>query len=820
MNSPDSLSQRAKIAASALLVVGLGLTAWGLGQIGWPVQGLNNLLWITLFAAMALAVLWFGLSPATATTLLGAGILVVTAQFWPMLVVCWFAVVSMLVGAWLLERLGLFDAAAQPLIAFLTGTGTLGTLTGLLAHWPINYPGLYATLLALPLALGRRQLVRLARQARDAWRGGAVQQSLGQRWLEVAIGVVALVHFVVAFLPELGYDALAMHLFVAEALRTRHVWGYDVDTYVWAVLPLLVDWTYAAVNMLGGETSARLLNVGFVFVIAWQVRQLVCWAGGTLMGERWAVLLFLVTPLTFTESNALFIEGGWTAFLIAGILAMLRALDGSSNPRSALPLAGLLCGFALASKAVTLPYLSALLVVMLARPSAWLQPPNTRYLAKAIAFGTVVGAVPYLTAWIIAKNPVFPFFNAIFKSPFYFPENFRPPPFERHLKWDSIYRVTFDSIHYLEGSKGSAGFQWLLLLVPCAVALLMHRQVRWRAAALLAIGALGIAAVFQQTAYLRYVFPSLAILLAAIGVGIGLLSVEDRGRVLWPVVAAGVVLLNILHFHTGTSIPDFPLSAAVSQNARDALVAIRHPLRSLVPTINALNGGEAPVVWVAESQATGLIADPLYPQWYNFRFMNEFSAVKTEAEMVQLMARRGSHYAVVDPTYQFARNYPGPIAMLLRVTDEITSVEGVSLRRLRPSLAFAREIAASPDFSDGAQWSQVTGASYNAAAKVVIVTPNAGVFQRVPVTPGHRYLNTITARCDGPGTSGRLQINWHDADARFVSVSSRAYTCIAAWTTHTMEVVAPREAVFAILYTSGNAGGSVMISLNSLKTTP
>ena len=36
-------------------------------------------------------------------------------------------------------------------------------------------------------------------------------------------------------------------------------------TYVWAVMPMLGDWLFSVGYMLGGETAARLINVGFIY---------------------------------------------------------------------------------------------------------------------------------------------------------------------------------------------------------------------------------------------------------------------------------------------------------------------------------------------------------------------------------------------------------------------------------------------------------------------------------------------------------------------------------------------------------------------------
>ncbi len=804
---------RASHLAILFLFAGLIVTGWGLKGIGLPAQGFalsNGLMWLVLFALVAFTALagrWHAVGVAAG---LGVGFALISGQLWPFLVALWFVAAAMVVGCWILRVLGMREPQTQPVICFLCGAGVLGTSAGLLAHLPVNHPGTYAFALALPLVLGWGPLAHWVSALRKSIAASAAQPRAWQKsWVSAAAAAAALVHFMVAFLPDLGPDALAVHLFLAADLRANHRWGFDAGTYVWAVMPLLVDWTYAITYMLGGETAARLVNVAYLFSLAWLLRELVLWAGGSALGASWALLLFFTTPLTFTESSTLFIEAGWSAWLVAGILYLLRALESPAEDRSALPLTGLLFGFALAAKAVTLSILPVLLLVLLARPSAWTKAEQRLLAFKAVLLGVAAGSVPYLTALLITGNPVFPFFNALFKSPFYPSENFEAPPFERYLSWDTVYRVTFESVRYLESYAGVAGFQWLLLLVPCVVALVALPQRRNAAAVLVVIAVLAVASVFQQTAYLRYVFPALVILLAAMGVGLGVL-LQAPGSLVWPFAGGAAVLLNIAYFHVGSKYADFPFPAAFSVTARIELLAERQPFRSIVPVLNELNVDRTPVFWIAKPLGAGVTADQLYREWYNHRFFYEFMAVRSEQAMVSLMTGRGSEYAVVD-----MRSSDLPSTLLLNVTDEVARRAHVSLRRLKPSLHFTRELLASPDFSDPSAWTLVPGAQYDPAARSFLVSPQASAYQVVPVMARRKYLNTISARCAKDEVEGRLQVNWAGADGRFLGVSSLAYRCAPEWTRHSFEVIAPHRAVAATVYTTGHYGGLVSVSFNS-----
>lgn len=459
------MTQIRPISIITALVLGVGITLWGLFQIPWPAarDSLPGYVVLVLGAVFVEAsARWIKVGRLIAGVFVAGAIAILNGAVWALLVTLWFALASFVVGLAILSALHIDNKKLTCITPFLIGACAYGTAVGLLAHFPINYPGLYGAALAIPVILGWRSISQVARSL-----GKGLEQASGLRWLDLVIASVALVHFSVALMPEVGHDALAMHLFIPGHLAHRQEWGFDVTTYVWAVMPMMGDWIFSIGYMLAGETAARMINVGFIFVLGWLIRDMVVWAGGNAAGARWAVLLFLTTPLTFTESSSLFIESVWASFVIAGSLSLFKFLQSDKDQNIHLPVAGFLLGGALAAKAVTFTILPILLIFMVLRGRIWMRWS----LVGSVAFGLVVffavGAIPYATAWHLTGNPVFPFFNQIFKSPFWLAAAFEAPAiFEKGVSWDVLYQVTFHTEKFLESKPGAPGFQWLLEVAP------------------------------------------------------------------------------------------------------------------------------------------------------------------------------------------------------------------------------------------------------------------------------------------------------------------------------------------------------------------
>ncbi len=717
---------------------------------------------------------------------------IVCAQVWPVMVVALLALSATVLGKWMLKRHNTADWSVH----LLVGAGTLGTFTGWAAYLPINYPWLYGALLSLPLLLGRKHVISLGHELLEHTRAVRSAQTPIQTGLDVLICGFACLYVLVAFMPEVGHDALAMHLFIPSHMAQRHQWSFDASTYVWAVMPMLADWIYSIVYLLAGETASRLTNSAFTLLLAWQIHNMTLWAGGSATSARWASLIFLSTPLAFAESSSLHIESAWTAFMMAGTLAILKVSSFTPEPRerlSQLLLAGLLLGFALATKAVTLSVLPVLLVVLLFQYKAWAIQGVVKTLLLGGAGLMLAGAPPYVSAGYLTGNPVFPFFNAIFHSPLWPDINFEPPAtFGTGMSWDTLYRMVFKSPEFIEGRVGAAGFQWLLLPTAAVAVLLSgNRKALW--ILLVAAGAMFV--TFHSTAYLRYVFPSFALFSVILALPFSDSRIFPRSLAM--VAGALLILTNTRFIQAATYYGDIKPSALLSQAGREGYLLERLPLRKMVDTVNALNTGHQPVAIFASPLMAGLRGDALYASWYNLKWKGEVDAATSSSELARRLRQRQVNWLVID-----LKSLPqARLDLLLNVSTSYARLGDLDLRKLNVT---HYEHLLNPQLSSLDGWSLTTPSSYDPSRKTLTVNVKAPATQRVEVTPGLTYINSVSARCATTPTKGRIQANWMDAQGAFITASIETFDCTTQWETHEMNVIAPANATSAIIYASGH----------------
>ena len=793
-------------------------TLWGFSQMSWSAVSLldgDTLLRSLLIIAFGGLVL-LALSSALKVNRLLAGaiaafaISIFTNTLWPLIVTLWICLASYILGRTILTLIGIDKAKVTNITAGMVGAGIYGTAVGLAAHFPINYPGLYGFALAAPIVWGWRDVCAEVR---------SLVQFCGEesisKWHDSAIALVAMVYFLVALMPEVGHDALAMHLFIPAHMATRHEWGFDVNTYSWAVMPMMGDWLFSIGYLLAGETAARLINVGFIFILSWFVHDLVLWAGGNALGARWAVLLFLTTPLTFTEGSSLFIESVWAAFIVVGSLSVFRLLQQSqqTDDKSAqLKVAGLLLGAAAAAKAVTFTILPVLLLVLMLRYRIWVQRKLIGSISLGLILFIVVGGIPYAYAWHVTGNPVFPFFNQIFKSPFWPAVAFEAPAiFGKGLSWDVIYQATFYTGSFLESKPGASGFQWMFLFIPSILVLLIYRL--YKGILLFAVAGLCIALTFQSITYLRYIFPSFV--WAAGGIGVALSSVQTDAaftRRVLSVVGWAVVSLNLVFFKSGTYYGDLSLQPLTSQTGRETYLNNRLPIRNAIELVNQINVERAPVAVFSSPLAAGLKSDGLYPNWYNHQFQAKVTAATTSDHIAQLLMDQGVNYVILDSNWGAADKRK----IIEDATEKISEQGSITVRKLKSVYQFQTELLKNPDFSSYDGWVLPSNMHEQRSGRIT-VSVSSPAWQLVSVVAGRRYQNSVTAFCKEKTTQGRVQVNWLNSESKFISTDMRVFDCTLTATTHAMEVTAPRNASKAAIYATGHTNIPIIISEVSFK---
>jgi hypothetical protein len=577
----------------------------------WRNGGLERWGWFSLaFWIPALVLMW--LRPAW---LIPAALIFAFAysEWW-----CWqffdprapVAVVYFLGSCFFLGRIA--AKRADAMTAVLVGLAAWIFVLSIAVHFPVNRAWVYGVAFAVPYGAGFFRGVRFTTGA---------QVPKGPIPGFAILIYILLMHWVVALKPEVSADGLAMHLAIPDIIARQHLFPFDFRHYAWSLMPMGGDFAFTGVYLLGGEMAARLLNVAMLVLIAVMVYR---------GARRWlppdraalATALFASTPLVQLVTGSLFVENIWAVFITGAVLVLW---DGEVT------LAAILLGAAFSTKVGTSAFL------LPAGIAAWLvlrpRPNRMRTVLAATGLFVLFATPPYLNAWIKSGNPIFPFANTVFRSPYF--QTTAPLVDGRYHQpgsWDELYRMAFRSSEFIEGQNGALGFQYFLLLVPLLLLLWNRKAPRGP----VLIGVAGAIVTFASLPNLRYLFPAMPL----VSIGIAWMMAEI------PWLAVGAVALIGLNlwflpaagwYHT-----DF---AAFSGDRLEEYMKVAAPQRKLIDVANEIAPGE-PVAVFQSASIAGLRGEAYVDTWHTWDFYRGLLDAPDTAHIAEMFRRLKIRYLI------------------------------------------------------------------------------------------------------------------------------------------------------------------------------
>jgi hypothetical protein len=616
-----------------------------------PLGRHRSLLFAAIYWIAAAAMLWLAPRSLGAAAAIFAAIYTV---WWSglaaPLAVLYFFGACLLTGRILLRR-------ADPFTAIALGIAVWLSAIWLALHYPVNTRTIYLAAFAIPYLIELRRVP-------DHFR--SLRFDTGSRPEAAALALLLfflLAHGLVALQPEVSDDALSMHLALPMKVAHDARWGFDFKRETWTLMPAAGDCLYTATYVLAGdEAAARLSNFALLCLIAAMIVH---------ASRRWlslsqsllAAALFASTPLVQLVTGSMFVENLWAFLILAATLALVRFHESTDD-------ADLVTAGALFGAAVSVKLMAAVFLAPAALIAAALVVRRRRFhaLFSATWWMLVLGLPPYLYALVQSGNPVFPFANTIFKSPYFdIQQPFTDPRFAGLLTWHLPFDLTFHSEKFFEGQAGAAGFQYFLLLVPAL--LLLRRRAQW---IVVAIGAGGAAILLVVLPNLRYLYPAMPLL------SIALASVLAE----WPRAAVAYAALAAANFWflgaSGWYHKDF---AAFRKSDAALWLDQAVPERALIQRLNRDAPGEA-VAFFSTDDVAGLYGPAYTDSWHNNPYWLRIVHAPTTADLAAALREFNIQYIVAPATLRV--QFPLVETFLREWTEPDGPPNGrMALRKLR-----------------------------------------------------------------------------------------------------------------------------------------
>jgi hypothetical protein len=219
------------------------------------------------------------------------------------------------------------------------------------------------------------------------------------------IAIPIAMAWVQALMPPIAMDALAYHLFHPEQYIAygKIIFMPFAREALW---PFQSEMYYLLGLTLKSATLAHLFHWQFYGLTAWAIYAFVCRFYSKAAAYP-AALCFLFTPAVFAQSGSAYVDLSLAFYLFAALYAYFLSEELADSRY--LALSGLLCGGALGTKYLGLGIFAVLASIVMIRSRF-----NLRKLMLLGGMAFLAGGAWYVRSWVVAGNPVLPFYSKYF----------------------------------------------------------------------------------------------------------------------------------------------------------------------------------------------------------------------------------------------------------------------------------------------------------------------------------------------------------------------------------------------------------------------
>lgn len=394
------------------------------------------------------------------------------------------------------------DAQSKFLENSALGFSIIGLIVTISSHFQINIGLYYLALMVVFYSLtGSSEIIDIFHSIK---RHELIKiDFVSMYFLIICIGYL----YMVTVVPDLGHDSLSMHLNVPRLISENHKWNYDVNEYVWSVLPMGVDMLYVPTYIFGGENAIRILNLSFILASTTQIYLI---AKRYYCNENIAILfgiVFLSMPIIAYLLGSSFVEPCYIFFvLITFSLFLDKVIYWNSM--------AIIFGYACTMRITGVLFLPAIFVFYLySHIKHRIKIKNLIYTALIFSLFSLI---PYTYAYILTGNPVFPLMNEIFKSDLWSKSAFYHPFYVNNHGLANLWYMIFDSKKYGEfAANGTIGIV-MAIVIPFPLIYLIYHWKKFSEnkseICILVAGLLYVISMIYVQAYLRYIFPGLVLI--------------------------------------------------------------------------------------------------------------------------------------------------------------------------------------------------------------------------------------------------------------------------------------------------------------------
>jgi hypothetical protein len=616
------------------------------------------------------------------------------------------------------------------------------------------------------------------------------------------------------FFPTIMWDENALHLSIWSQLATNLQYVPDVKSQIWSAEPFNVDLLHAVVSVLSQADARGALNFMLLCIMCMGVFKFAAFFTSNNNDRLLVLGLFLSTPMicnlliglqtdfflaVLVTCGVWLLAGLAKQFSLVYVVALLAVCAMCASTK--LPATLLAAGLGLAMLVILFQYRLQFQKLSLS---------TSMLLVLVLLISACLAFYPYVSAYLLTGNPVFPLYNGIFKSPHFEPNNFLDSLYVKGASFSSYAGWFFNTSSYFESKNYTAGFQYFLLF-PIAVVIMLLKKQRTSLLLLIPLFVYAIP-LFLTLQYWRYFFAVLPLCSLVLAVFLLDAGVNKWVKVTSRSVFYGFIFLNLM-FMPGISFNFHTAPVQLYTHAgKLAFTQDVAPESLLNQQINQIDKQAKVLFDFSRPYGATLAGTPIYNSWYAPEYAQVIASWKTPVDISTSLATLGVNYVYMNLAQPYTStaiqrnalrellvNYGHPVLQSGSVT---LYTLGTSPLTYSTFLTYAR-VTSVADFI-------VQGQPVEKEAGVVV--SNTDILNKSFNAQSFRaFKYEATIACEGKDENFIAQINW-DKGAPYYKLIE----CSAQELQFSETGQIPVGATKGILYLSAHAASKITVKSISL----
>lgn len=600
--------------------------------------------------------------------------------------------------------------------------------------------------------------------------------------------------FVYALVPFYLWDDVVRHLYVPNQVLLFGYYTFDPSFAPALDSSIIPQSSYVLTYVLGGEYAVRIVNytlmmTGFLAVENFCRKN---------FGERVSVLSALLlptVPILLWMTGISFIDSFNFISSFALLIIVFRMIQNEISTSDVfLFFIGLSFVYLSKQQGVFVMVPCCVIFTVLILMNVF-----TERRSELVKFSVIAAMIPVfliggvlLHNYIISGNPLFPYYNGIFKSPYFSPENFLDTRWNLPLNLYTIKNMTFQGTKYVENCPYSLGFSFFVFFLPLPFLFYRSNRKRFIGVIFFLLAAEIILWKITTGLYMRYaitIFPVAVILISCmidkiISLRKNVIIKISMFSVIVVVVAANFIsLLNLYNFHTS-----YPFYEALTGDYSSSVVREGLNARKVYDYAAEKYGKNSKGFIMDDKFYYFAKSDITSNFWYFYKDSSATVKLKNNPEALINYIFSTCDYLIINTndTLVFSKEQ---IAKFF-----INECAGGGVALVKPKFQFAAIIDKQFD------------------PAIVVTEKNPKSFQFD--CTGKKYRIEIECKSDGKsGAMSRFQINWFDIKGSFIATYIKPFETTSERKKYVSEDIQniPKGAVWADFYVTGHTQDPVKV---------